>query len=171
MIQWFLALISSHPEVQARAHAELDKVIGRDYWPSVEDEQRLPYVRAIIKEVRRQSTTDPSPSPSPSSNLGDFASRFSRSSISHYNRSNERTRPSGSRRRTSRPRTLCTMGCTYRRTRHSFSTATRSITTKRNIQTRKLPLLTFTPSFRWLIRTNRYFSFHKPPCEQIHFQP
>lgn len=53
VILWFLALISSHPEVQARAHAELDKVIGRDYWPSVEDEQRLPYVRAIIKEVQR----------------------------------------------------------------------------------------------------------------------
>jgi hypothetical protein len=47
-----LAHISSHPEVQARAHAELDKVIGRDYWPSAEDEQRLPYIRAIIKEVR-----------------------------------------------------------------------------------------------------------------------
>ena len=27
-------------------------VIGRDYWPSAEDEQRLPYIRAIIKEVR-----------------------------------------------------------------------------------------------------------------------
>ena len=27
-------------------------MIGRDYWPSVEDEQRLPYIRAIIKEVR-----------------------------------------------------------------------------------------------------------------------
>ena len=27
-------------------------VVGQDYWPSAEDEQRLPYVRAIIKEVR-----------------------------------------------------------------------------------------------------------------------
>jgi cytochrome P450 len=49
---WFLALISLHPDVQAKAHAELDTVVGRDYWPSVEDEQRLPYIRAIIKEVR-----------------------------------------------------------------------------------------------------------------------
>ena len=49
---WFLALISSYPDVQAKAHTELDTVIGRDYWPSVEDEQRLPYIRAIIKEVR-----------------------------------------------------------------------------------------------------------------------
>ncbi|KAH9959782.1 cytochrome P450 [Russula dissimulans] len=53
VILWFLALISSHPEVQARAHAELDKVIGRDCWPTAEDEQRLPYIRAIIKETER----------------------------------------------------------------------------------------------------------------------
>ena len=34
-------------------------MIGRDYWPSAEDEQRLPYVRAIIKEVRcRPQTTE-----------------------------------------------------------------------------------------------------------------
>ena len=51
---WFLAVIASHPEVQARAHAELDKVVGQDYWPSAEDEQRLPYIRAIIKEVCRE---------------------------------------------------------------------------------------------------------------------
>ena len=49
---WFLALISSRPEVQARAHAELDSVLGRDAWPSAEDEDNLPYIRAIIKEVR-----------------------------------------------------------------------------------------------------------------------
>ena len=49
---WFLALISSHPEVQARAHTELDNVVGRDCWPDSDDEQRLPYIRAIIKEVR-----------------------------------------------------------------------------------------------------------------------
>jgi hypothetical protein len=27
-------------------------VIGRDYWPTAEDEPRLPYIRAVIKEVR-----------------------------------------------------------------------------------------------------------------------
>lgn len=53
LILWFLAIISSRPEVQARAHAELDSVVGRDGWPSAEDEQRLPYIRAIIKEVER----------------------------------------------------------------------------------------------------------------------
>lgn len=51
MIQWFLALLPSHPEIQARAHEELDRVVGRDRWPTIEDEASLPYIRAIIKEV------------------------------------------------------------------------------------------------------------------------
>ncbi|KAG6911006.1 hypothetical protein DXG01_005421 [Tephrocybe rancida] len=53
IIQWFLALIPSHLEIQARAHEELDRVIGRDRWPTIEDEADLPYLRAIIKEVQR----------------------------------------------------------------------------------------------------------------------
>ncbi|EJD41001.1 cytochrome P450 [Auricularia subglabra TFB-10046 SS5] len=52
-LQWFLALIASHPEVQVRAHAELDAIVGRDSWPGVDDKQNLPYVRAVIKEVQR----------------------------------------------------------------------------------------------------------------------
>ncbi|KAG6909248.1 hypothetical protein DXG01_001430 [Tephrocybe rancida] len=56
IIQWFLALMPSVPEVQAKAHEELDRVIGRDRWPDVEDEQNLPYIRAIIKEVQRVHT-------------------------------------------------------------------------------------------------------------------
>ncbi|KAG6865531.1 hypothetical protein C0991_001724 [Blastosporella zonata] len=51
IIQWFLALMPSIPEVQAKAHEELDRVIGRDRWPDIDDEQNLPYIRAIIKEV------------------------------------------------------------------------------------------------------------------------
>ncbi|KDR71228.1 hypothetical protein GALMADRAFT_143937 [Galerina marginata CBS 339.88] len=53
IIQWFLALIPSHPEVLVRAHEELDQVVGRDRWPTAEDEQNLPYIRAVIKEVQR----------------------------------------------------------------------------------------------------------------------
>ncbi|KAK8122217.1 hypothetical protein PG984_010887 [Apiospora sp. TS-2023a] len=51
--QWFQALIPSYPEIQRRAQAELDTVVGRDRLPSVEDEKHLPYCRAIIKEVER----------------------------------------------------------------------------------------------------------------------
>jgi len=41
------------PEVQRRAQAELDAVVGRDHLPTFEDAPRLPYVRAVIEEVLR----------------------------------------------------------------------------------------------------------------------
>lgn len=53
IMQWFAALIPAYPEIQARAHAELDDFIGRDRLPTVHDEPYLPYIRAIIKEVER----------------------------------------------------------------------------------------------------------------------
>jgi len=53
IIQWFLALIPSRPDIQRRAHDELDRVVGRECWPSADDEANLPYIRAIIKEVQR----------------------------------------------------------------------------------------------------------------------
>jgi hypothetical protein len=49
LMQWFSALIPSYPDIQARAHAELDRVVGRNRLPNVEDERDLPYLRAIIK--------------------------------------------------------------------------------------------------------------------------
>jgi len=52
-IMWFLAIMPSLPNVQAKAHEELDRVIGREQWPTHQDEMRLPYIRAIIKEVLR----------------------------------------------------------------------------------------------------------------------
>ncbi|KAJ7339738.1 cytochrome P450 [Mycena albidolilacea] len=53
IMQWFSALIPAHPEVQKKAHEELDRVVGRDRLPAVEDEKNLPYCHAIIKEVER----------------------------------------------------------------------------------------------------------------------
>ena len=52
-MQWFSALIPAYPVVQKKAQEELDRVVGRDRLPAVEDEPNLPYCRAIIKEVRR----------------------------------------------------------------------------------------------------------------------
>lgn len=52
-MQWFQALIPSYPEIQRRAQAELDTVVGRDRLPGAEDEKDLPYCRALIKEVER----------------------------------------------------------------------------------------------------------------------
>ncbi|KIM37141.1 hypothetical protein M413DRAFT_31085 [Hebeloma cylindrosporum] len=53
IIQWFLALIPSHPDIAAKAYEELDRVVGRERWPNIDDEFNLPYIRAIIKEVQR----------------------------------------------------------------------------------------------------------------------
>ena len=50
-MQWFSALIPAYPEVQRKAHEELDRIVGRNRLPTVEDEKNLPYCHAIIKEV------------------------------------------------------------------------------------------------------------------------
>ena len=41
------------PQVQRRAQAELDLVIGRDRLPTFDDRPRLPYVEALCKELTR----------------------------------------------------------------------------------------------------------------------
>lgn len=45
-------MIPAYPEIQKKAQDELDRVVGRDRLPTVEDEKNLPYCHAIIKEVR-----------------------------------------------------------------------------------------------------------------------
>lgn len=47
-----LAMIR-YPEVQRKAHEELDRVIGHDRLPGYEDQKSLPYIEALITEVMR----------------------------------------------------------------------------------------------------------------------
>ncbi len=42
-----------HPEVQRKAHAELDRVVGSDRLPTFEDRSQLPYIEALCKECLR----------------------------------------------------------------------------------------------------------------------
>ncbi|TFY70518.1 hypothetical protein EVG20_g2502 [Dentipellis fragilis] len=42
-----------HPDVQDRAHQEIDSMIGRHRLPTYEDRSKLPYVEAIYREVLR----------------------------------------------------------------------------------------------------------------------
>ncbi|KXN91381.1 3-hydroxyphenylacetate 6-hydroxylase [Leucoagaricus sp. SymC.cos] len=49
IMQWFSALIPAYPHIQAKAYEELDRVVGRDRLPTVEDGKNLPYIHAIIK--------------------------------------------------------------------------------------------------------------------------
>ncbi|PWY94256.1 cytochrome P450 [Aspergillus sclerotioniger CBS 115572] len=53
ILQWFCALIPAYPEIQIKAQAELERVVGRERLPTIEDQDNLPYCRAIIKEVER----------------------------------------------------------------------------------------------------------------------
>jgi cytochrome P450 len=48
----FLALVT-HPETLHAAHHELDTVIGPTRAPTFDDEETLPYIRALVKEVLR----------------------------------------------------------------------------------------------------------------------
>ena len=45
--------LALHPEVVAKAQAEIDRVIGKSRTPTWDDEPNLPYTRAIIKEIMR----------------------------------------------------------------------------------------------------------------------
>jgi hypothetical protein len=52
MYSLFLALVL-FPQVQRRAQAELDVVIGRDRLPTFDDRPHLPYIEAVCKELMR----------------------------------------------------------------------------------------------------------------------
>jgi cytochrome P450 len=53
----FVLCMCLNPDVQARAHAELDSVVGRGRLPAWADEDRLPYLSAIINETLRWRPT------------------------------------------------------------------------------------------------------------------
>ncbi|GLH03092.1 Cytochrome P450 306a1, partial [Gryllus bimaculatus] len=48
-----------HPEVQRRSQEELDRVVGRDRLPTLDDRFNLPYTEAIIRETLRYNTLLP----------------------------------------------------------------------------------------------------------------
>lgn len=49
----FLLAMVLHPEIQAKAHAEIDRVVGKDRLPGFDDRPALPYVEAILRETLR----------------------------------------------------------------------------------------------------------------------
>ena len=48
-----VGVLSRGREVQERAQEELDRVVGKDRTPTFEDEEQLPYIRAMVKELMR----------------------------------------------------------------------------------------------------------------------
>lgn len=51
----FVYAMMNHPEVQFRAQAEIDRVVGRQRLPDFEDRASLPYVDAVLRETMRWS--------------------------------------------------------------------------------------------------------------------
>ncbi|KAG6895429.1 hypothetical protein C0992_001272 [Termitomyces sp. T32_za158] len=59
VMAWFITAMAAHPEVQKRAHEELDAIVGRSRMPVSSDFPNLPYIRAIVKEVLRWRPVGP----------------------------------------------------------------------------------------------------------------
>ena len=55
----FILAMTLHPEVQAKAQAEIDRVIDGERLPEFGDEDSLPYVTAVMKELLRYVRTLP----------------------------------------------------------------------------------------------------------------
>ena len=54
----FVFAIVNHPEVQAKAKAELNSVVGPGRMPDFADRPRLPYIERIIQETFRCADPD-----------------------------------------------------------------------------------------------------------------
>lgn len=53
-IQSFILFILSHPHVLRKVRAEVDRNVGSERLPTFDDEMRLPYLVACIKETLRR---------------------------------------------------------------------------------------------------------------------
>ncbi|XP_029425498.1 cytochrome P450 2C23-like [Nannospalax galili] len=62
-LRYALLLLMKHPEVEAKVHEELDRVIGRHQPPSMQDKMKLPYIDAVLHEIQRYISLLPSSLP------------------------------------------------------------------------------------------------------------
>lgn len=56
-LQTLVLSLACHPEFQSKAQAEVDLVVGDERFPTLEDFDDLPYVRAFAKEVSKVIST------------------------------------------------------------------------------------------------------------------
>ena len=54
-----LLMLARHPDVQKRAYAEIESVVGSDRLPDLRDKERLVYVDCLIKEAHRYNPMVP----------------------------------------------------------------------------------------------------------------
>ncbi|KAI5107869.1 cytochrome P450 1B1 isoform 3 [Silurus meridionalis] len=58
-LQWILLLLVRYPDIQKTLQEEVDRVVGRNRPPSIQDQPNLPYVMAFIYEMMRFSSFIP----------------------------------------------------------------------------------------------------------------
>ncbi|XP_029446140.1 cytochrome P450 2D15-like [Rhinatrema bivittatum] len=52
-LRWALLFMLLHPDIQSKVHEEIDRVIGRDRRPVMQDQVDMPFTNAVIHETQR----------------------------------------------------------------------------------------------------------------------
>ncbi|XP_067866204.1 cytochrome P450 2D17-like [Heterodontus francisci] len=52
-LRWALLFMMLHPHLQSKVHEEIDRVVGKERKPMLEDREEMPYTNAVIHEIQR----------------------------------------------------------------------------------------------------------------------